>query len=92
MMGGMMNGGNVADAVNPLGGNGMAQMFMMPMMMQMFGSMFGGGKADANPFAAMFGGEDGENPFANMFSELDFSGAEDATEEEKTAENDEDEE
>lgn len=92
MMGGMMNGGNVADAVNPLGGNGMAQMFMMPMMMQMFGGMFGSGKTDANPFAAMFGGEDGENPFANMFSELDFSGAEDATEEEKATENDEDEE
>lgn len=81
MMGGMMNGGNVADAVNPMGN--MGQMFMMPMMMQMMGGMFGG-KADANPFAAMFGGEDGENPFASMFSELDFSNAEDATEEETT--------
>ena len=80
MMGGMMNGGNVADAVNPMGN--MGQIFMMPMMMQMMGGMFGG-KADANPFAAIFGGEDGENPFASMFSELDFSDAEDATEEEK---------
>jgi hypothetical protein len=77
MMGGMMNGGNVADAVNPIGNIG--QMFMMT---QMMGGMFGG-KADANPFAAIFGGEDGENPFTSMFSELDFSDAEDATEEEK---------
>lgn len=90
MMGGMMNGGNVADAVNPMGN--MGQIFMMPMMMQMMGGMFGG-KADANPFATMFGGDDGENPFASMFSELDFSGAEDATEEEKAeAEADDDEE
>lgn len=86
MMNGMMNGGNVADAVNPMGN--MGQMFMMPMMMQMMGGMFGG-KADANPFATMFGGDDGENPFASMFSELDFSGAEDATEEEKAEADDE---
>ena len=93
MMNGMMNGGNVADACNPFGGNGMSQLVMMPMMMQMFGGMFGGGKTEmANPFAAIFGGEDGENPFANMFSELDFSSAEDATEEEKAAENNEEEE
>ena len=90
MMGGMMNGGNVADAVNPMGN--MSQMFMIPIMMQMMGGMFGGKTDNSNPFAAMFGGEDGENPFANMFSELDFSGAEDATEEEKATENDEDEE
>lgn len=90
MMNGMMNGGNVADAVNPMGN--MGQMFMMPMMMQMMGGMFGGKADNSNPFAAIFGGEDGENPFASMFSELDFSGAEDATEEEKAeAENDEEE-
>jgi len=88
MMGGMMNGGNVADACNPFGGgnNFISQMFMM----QMMGSMFGGKADNANPFAAIFGGEDGENPFANMFSELDFSGAEDATEEEKAEAADED--
>jgi len=51
-----------------------------------------GGKTDANPFAAIFGGEDGENPFASMFSELDFSGAEDATEEEKAEAEADDEE
>jgi hypothetical protein len=90
MMNGMMNGGNVADAVNPMGN--MGQMFMMPMMMQLMGGMFGGKADNSNPFAAMFGGEDGENPFASMFSDLDFSGAEDATEEEKAeAENDEEE-
>lgn len=90
MMNGMMNGGNVADAVNPMGN--MGQMFMMPMMMQMMGGMFGGKADNSNPFAAIFGGEDGENPFASMFSELDFSGAEDATEEENAeAENDEEE-
>lgn len=88
MMGGMMNGGNVADACSPFGGGNMfGQMFMM----QMMGGMFGG-KADANPFAAMFGGEDGENPFTSMFSELDFSGAEDATEEEKAEAEADDEE
>lgn len=87
MMNGMMNGGNVADAVNPMGN--MGQMFMMPMMMQMMGGMFGGKADKSNPFDAMFGGEDGENPFANMFSELDFSGAEDATEEEKAEADDE---
>lgn len=91
MMNGMMNGGNVADAVNPMGN--MGQMFMMPMMMQIMGGMFGGKADNSNPFAAMFGGEDGENPFASMFSELDFSDAEDATEEEKAEEeNDTDEE
>lgn len=82
MMGGMMNGGNVADAVNPMGNFG--QLFMMM-------NMFGGGKDSGNPFAAIFGGEDGANPFANMFAELDFSDAEDATEEEK-AEAEEDKE
>lgn len=87
MMNGMMNGGNVADAVNPMGN--MGQMFMMPMMMQMMGGMFGGKADNSNPFAAIFGGEDGENPFASMFSELDFSGAEDATEEEKAEADDE---
>lgn len=90
MMNGMMNGGNVADAVNPMGN--MGQMFMMPMMMQMMSGMFGGKTDNSNPFAAIFGSEDGENPFASMFSELDFSSAEDATEEEKAeAENDEEE-
>lgn len=74
MMGGMMNGGNVAGASNL---EGMGQM-MMPMMMM---SMFGG--KGSNPFSEIFGGDDDdENPFTNMFSELDFSGAEDATEEE----------
>ena len=87
IMNGMMNGGNVADACSPFGGG---NMFGQMVMMQMMGGMFGG-KTDANPFAAMFGGEDGENPFASMFSELDFSGAEDATEEE-TTETDDDEE
>ena len=49
----------------------------------MMGGMFGGKAESSNPFATIFGGEDGENPFASMFSELDFSNAEDATEEEK---------
>lgn len=89
MMNGMMNGGNVADAVNPMGN--MGQMFMMPMMMQMMGGMFGGKADNSNPFAAMFGGDDGENPFASMFSELDFSDAEDATEEETTEADDNEE-
>ena len=82
MMNGMMNGGNITDTTNSMGN--MSQMFMMPMMMQMMGGMFGGKAESSNPFAAMFGGEDGENPFASMFSELDFSNAEDATEEETT--------
>lgn len=82
MMNGMMNGGNITDTTNSMGN--MGQMFMMPMMMQMMGGMFGGKAENSNPFAAIFGGEDGENPFASMFSELDFSTAEDATEEETT--------
>lgn len=89
VMNGMMNGGNITDTANSMGN--MSQMFMMPMMMQMMGGMFGGKAENSNPFAAMFGGEDGENPFASMFSELDFSNAEDATEEE-TTEADDDEE
>lgn len=82
MMNGMMNGGNITDTTNSMGN--MGQMFMMPIMMQMMGGMFGGKAENSNPFAAIFGGEDGENPFASMFSELDFSTAEDATEEETT--------
>ena len=89
MMNGMMNGGNITDTTNPMGN--MSQMFMMPMMMQMMGGMFGGKAENSNPFAAMFGGEDGENPFASMFSELDFSDAEDATEEETTEADDNEE-
>lgn len=89
VMNGMMNGGNITDTANSMGN--MSQMFMMPMMMQMMGGTFGGKAESSNPFAAMFGGEDGENPFASMFSELDFSNAEDATEEE-TTEADDDEE
>ena len=89
MMNGMMNGGNITDTTNPMGN--MSQMFMMPMMMQMMGGMFGGKAENSNPFAAMFGGEDGENPFASMFSELDFSDAEDATEEETTETDDNEE-
>lgn len=78
MMNGMMNGGNITDTTNSMGN--MGQMFMM----QMMGGMFGGKAENSNPFATIFGGEDGENPFASMFSELDFSTAEDATEEETT--------
>lgn len=89
MMNGMMNGGNITDTTNSMGNLG--QMFMMPMMMQMMGGMFGGKAESSNPFAAMFGGEDGENPFASMFSELDFSNAEDATEEETTEADDNEE-
>ena len=89
MMNGMMNGGNITDTTNPMGN--MGQMFMMPIMMQMMGGMFGGKADNSNPFAAMFGGEDDENPFASMFSELDFSDAEDATEEETTEADDNEE-
>lgn len=84
------------------GGKSMGAMVKMAIFSQMFSGArkdSGGDFGSMFPMMMMFGGKDnpmstifGDGLFEDMFKDLDFSGAEDATEEEKAKEDDDDEE